>query len=83
MSKLRKLHWSGAFCYDTARSTCHVLGGFAACVSGPATIKLRDEGLVTREQNRVTCKRCLALMAKRVHCRAHPEACCGRKEQLS
>jgi len=73
---MQKMHYSGAICYDTARSTAHVLGGYAACCSGDRTIKLRNKGLVTRDKGAVTCKRCQSLMAKAVHCRSHPESCC-------
>lgn len=66
------MHYSGQVCYDTARTTVHVLGGFAACVSGQATIKIRNEGRTTPVVADVTCRKCLAIIDKRVQCRSHP-----------
>jgi len=77
MAVTKKMHYSGSICYDTARSTAHISGGYAACCSGDRTIKLRNEGLVTRKTADVTCKRCLSLLKKAVLCRVHPNACCG------
>lgn len=72
-TKTRALHYSGAICYDTARSTAHILGGYAACCSGDKTRKLRSDGLVRHNPEDVTCKRCLTILAKRVDCKAHSE----------
>lgn len=72
-----KMHYSGAICYDTARSTVHILGGYAVCCSGERTRKLKRDGQTTADRKKVTCKLCKAILAKRVHCKVHPKACCG------
>ena len=77
MSGKPRIHYSGACCYDTRGTTVHVGGGYAACCSGDKARRLRRGGRHTEDVKAVTCKHCLAILAKRVHCRVHPEACCG------
>lgn len=65
------IHYSGSICYDGARSTAHVGGGYAACCSGDRAIRVRNEGLGTTEPELVTCRRCLAILPRRVDCVPH------------
>ena len=71
--KTPKIHYSGAICYDTARSTAHISGGYAACCSGDRAIKIRRDGNTTRDVKKVTCWHCRVILEKRVRCKVHPE----------
>lgn len=71
-----KMHYSAGICYDLARSTMHVMGGYAACCSGDRAVKIKREGNTTRDKKKVTCKLCKAILAKQIHCKVHPKVCC-------
>jgi hypothetical protein len=77
VSKKTKIHYSGEVCYDAGGLTVHVTGPWAACCSGDRARRIRRTGRHSSEVGEVTCKLCLAILAKRVHCTVHPEACCG------
>lgn len=65
MTKPRAIHYAGELVYRSGRAGCtHVSAGFAACSYGDAAWKVRREGNHSYDRKEVTCKRCLACLAK-------------------
>jgi hypothetical protein len=60
-----RIHYRGALRvpHSDGRVT-EILGGFAACCSGDAAWTVRGLGTHTDDRAKVTCRRCLALIAK-------------------
>jgi hypothetical protein len=57
------MHYAGSLEYTRADGHgVSIMAGCAACASGAKTIRLRDDGRVTKDGEAVTCKRCLNLM---------------------
>jgi len=54
------MHYAGPI----ETETMLVLPGWAACMTGSRTEKARRDGRVTRDRSKVTCRRCLDLIAK-------------------
>lgn len=58
-------HYAGAITVPLTRGRVMVVdSGAAACCSGERARQIRDEMRNTYEPRKVTCKRCLRLMAK-------------------
>lgn len=60
------MHYAGRLViknYRTNRVT-HIGGGYAACCSGERAVHIAEEGHNTRDQYSVTCKSCLAQIAR-------------------
>jgi len=63
----RRIHYAGALRYRSGRSmTTDVGAGYAACCSGDAARLVRRLGNHTYDRAAVTCKRCLAAIAREV-----------------
>ena len=60
----RTVHYAGALSWDHGKSRTTILGGWAACCSGDKADAIRKRGDHSYESSAVTCKRCLANMAK-------------------
>lgn len=83
MTSKRKIHYSGAICYDTQGATAHVTGPWAVCCSGDRARKIRKQGRDTTDPGAVTCWTCRTIIDKRVHCAVHPETCCTGGESCA
>lgn len=58
------IHWGGGLHYDTGRRSVWYATGFPCCCSGEQARKIADSGTQSWTRERVTCKRCLAQIAK-------------------
>lgn len=59
-----RMHYAGALSIRNARRVILIADGWAACSTGERAVAIRASGGATRELAKVTCKRCLALIAK-------------------
>jgi hypothetical protein len=63
--KLRVIHYAGALRWRWRKhGTQEQLGGYAACCSGRKAERIRAEYMHTYDRNAVTCRACLACLAK-------------------
>ena len=60
MAQEKKIHWGGGLKLPKTRW----LAGWPCCCSGRRAEKIAEEGALTRDREKVTCKICLANMAK-------------------
>jgi len=63
----KALHYAGELVYRSgAQGSMHILPGWAACCFDDAARKIRRERRHTYDRAAVTCKRCLACIAREI-----------------
>ena len=61
---MKPIHYAGALRVQNKRSYQIILAGWAACCSGERAIEIRRNRQHTHDRSLVTCKACLAKIAK-------------------
>lgn len=60
------VHFIGGATYISRGMRCNMGGGYPVCCSGERACAIAIKGNGTYQEDRVTCKRCLNIMGRRV-----------------
>lgn len=80
MTREPSIHWAGGLDYPVRGGIMVMSPGYPCCCSGDRARKIREDGTQAWDRERVTCKTCLRLLAKKAAAVEFSRQCLSRAD---